>query len=211
MNTLDAVLVLGGGVREGGALPPWVIRRLDRAIDIAGTATIVCLSSGTVHRPPPLNDEGYPYIESVAGAAYLLDKGIPDDRVQVEASSYDTIGNAYLTKLLHVDPVGWRRLAVVTSDFHMPRSRAIFEWVFGMEPGKYSLDFEATPDDGITGRLLERRIEKEAAALRSFRVLAKQIRDLPAVHKWFHTEHNAYTARGWATRRTSPPDIVEIY
>jgi uncharacterized SAM-binding protein YcdF (DUF218 family) len=184
---------------------------LSGPIDIAGRATIVCLSAGTVHRPPPLGAEGYPYIESVAGAAYLLHRGIPEDRVQVEASSYDTIGNAYLTKLLHVDPAGWRRLAVVTSEFHMARSRAIFEWIFGLEPGKYSLHFEATPNDGLDGRLLERRIEKEAAALKSLRELATRVRDLPALHRWVHTEHNAYTVRGWAGRRTSQPDIVELY
>jgi len=117
----------------------------------------------------------------------------------------------------HIDEAPSRRLgrlapiAIVTSAFHMPRSRAIFEWIFGLEPGKYSLHFEATQDEGLDGRLLARRIEKEAAALKSLRALAKQIRDLPALHRWFHTEHNAYTARGWIARRMSPPEIAELY
>jgi hypothetical protein len=184
---------------------------MDRAMQIAGSASIVCLSAGTVHRPPPLNEEGYPYIESAAGAAYLLDNGVPAGRIQVEASSYDTIGNAYFTKLLHVDPAGWRRLAVITSEFHMPRSRVVFEWVFGLERGKYWLHFEATPDDGIESNLLERRLEKEAGALRHLREVVTQIRDLPSLHKWLFTEHNAYTAQGWVARRASAPEVVEIY
>src|SRR3954447_13272365 len=77
MDVCDGILVLGGGVREGGGLPPWVVGRFERALEINSTAPIVCLSAGTVHRPPPLNPEGYPIMESVAGAAYLLGRGVP--------------------------------------------------------------------------------------------------------------------------------------
>jgi uncharacterized SAM-binding protein YcdF (DUF218 family) len=207
----DAILVLGGGVREGGELPPWVVRRFDRALELSSTAPIVCLSAATVHRPSPLNPEGYPILESVAGAAHLLARGVSAERIQIEASSYDTIGNAYFSKLLHVDPAGWRRMAIVTSEFHMPRSRAIFEWVFGMEPGKYQLRFEAAPDDGLSEHLLQRRGEKEASALRSLQPLMQRIHDLRSLHRWIHTEHNAYTAEGWTKRRASAPELVEIY
>jgi hypothetical protein len=211
MNQPDAVLVLGGGVREGGELPPWVLRRFDRALEVSGDAPIVCLSAGTVHRPPPLNSEGYPWLESVAGAAHLLRCGVPNHRVQVEALSYDTIGNAYLTKLVHVDPAGWRNLVVITSEFHMPRSRDIFEWVYGLTPGRYQLTFEATPDEGIEPRLLERRRAKEAEALRALQTVKARIRKQDDMHRWFMTEHKAYTAEGWTSRKASAPEVVEIY
>ena len=42
-------------------------------------------------------------------------------------------GNGYFALTQHAIPRRWRRMAVVTSDFHMPRSRAIFEWVFGLQ------------------------------------------------------------------------------
>lgn len=211
MRTCDGVLVLGGGVRDDGELPPWVVRRFDAALELAGDAPIVCLSAGTVHRPPPLNGEGYPWLESIAGAAHLLKRGVPTHRVQVEAISYDTIGNAYFAKLLHVDPAGWRDLVVITSEFHMPRSQAIFEWVFGMDRGRYTLRFEATADDGLSSVLLERRREKEAAALRSLRRVMERVRDLTTFHRWIYTEHNAYTAQAWTSRKASAPDVVEIY
>ena len=136
----DAILVLGGGVCEGGELPPWVVRRFDRALEVGGAAPLVCLSAATVHRPSPLNVERYPILESVAGAAHLLARGVSAERIEVEASSYDTIGNAYFSKLLHVDPAGWRSLAIVTSEFHMPRSRAIFEWVLAWNPASTASD-----------------------------------------------------------------------
>jgi hypothetical protein len=42
-------------------------------------------------------------------------------------------GNGFFALTQHVIPRRWRRMAVVTSDFHMPRSHAIFEWVFGLQ------------------------------------------------------------------------------
>jgi hypothetical protein len=207
----DAVFVLGGGVRGGGELPLWVVRRFDRALEVAGNAPIVCLSAATVHRPSPLNCEGYPILESVAGAAHLISRGVPPARIQVETTSYDTIGNAYFSKLLHADPPGWHDLIIVTSAFHMPRTQAIFDWVYGMEPGNYRLRFEAAPDDGFSPELLQRRREKEASALRSLATVMQRITDLRSLHRWIHTEHRAYTAEGWMHRRASAPELAEIY
>lgn len=42
------------------------------------------------------------------------------------------MGNAYFSLTIHALPAGWRRLAVVTSDFHMPRSAALFSDVYEM-------------------------------------------------------------------------------
>lgn len=47
-----------------------------------------------------------------------------------ETASFDTVGNAYMSLCIHALPAAWRRLAVVTSDFHMPRSRALFADIF---------------------------------------------------------------------------------
>jgi hypothetical protein len=93
----------------------------------------------------------------------------------------------------------------------MPRSKAIFEWVFGMKPGNYELQFEATPNEGLNGSMLTRRMEKEAADLESLRAVIRRIRDLRSLHHWINTEHLAYTAEGWSQRRASSPELVEIY
>ena len=64
----DAVIVPGGGVWDGGKLPPWVENRFDKALDIANGAFIISLSAGTPHKPPPLDSAGRPIFESAAGA-----------------------------------------------------------------------------------------------------------------------------------------------
>jgi DUF218 domain len=211
MDLCDGILVLGGGVREGGGLPPWVVPRFERALELRTAAPIVCLSAGTVHHAPPLNAGGYPILESVAGAAYLFAQGVPQARVQVETNSYDTIGNAYFAKLLHADPAGWRKLVVITSEFHIPRTKAIFDWVFGLGKEKYELRYEATPNEGLTGDLLQRRRAKEAASLEALQHMIENIQDFRCLHQWIQTEHRAYSAEGWIGRRASPPDIADLY
>src|SRR5215831_15708372 len=125
----DAVIVPGGGVRQGGELSPWVKDRFDVAIERSGKAPIVCLSAGTPHRPNPLDETGRPIFEASAGAHYLLRKGFPAERIYIEAASWDTVGNAYFARTMHTDPSGCRRLLVITSEHHMARTAAIFRWV----------------------------------------------------------------------------------
>src|SRR5262245_32493778 len=150
MRKYDALLILGGGVRSRGELTPWAKMRHDLALELERGEPIVCLSGGTTHKAPPADEAGYPIFEATAGARYLLSHGVAPERLYVETASWDTIGNAYFSKVIHVDPAGWRTLLVITSVFHSPRTRAIFEWVYGLDPDRsYTLDFAESPDEGL--------------------------------------------------------------
>src|SRR5512132_4403130 len=106
----DAILIAGGGVREGGKLPPWIRGRFDRALELRRhNEWMMPVSAGTVHRPPPLDEDGFPILEAAAGAAYLLERGIPESRILIEAASYDTIGNAYFARTIHCAPRDFER------------------------------------------------------------------------------------------------------
>ncbi len=195
MNRYDAVLVPGGGLREDGAVPPWVENRLERALELAGADTpILTLSAGTTYKPVLRDADGWPIFESVAGAQWLAEHGHPAQLLFTETASYDTIGNAYFARMIHTDPAGWRRLAVITSAFHMARTEAIFRWIFSLAPcpAPHTLSFTAVPDVGIAPDALAARREKEAAGLGSFAKLERQHRTLAAVHLWLFSEHQAY-------------------
>ena len=210
MSDRDAILVLGGGVRENGQLPPWGRARFDRALELHRGEPVVCLSAGTIHRPPPLDEEGFPIFEASAGAGYLMSRALPKELIRVETLSYDTIGNAYFAKLLHVEPPAWRRLLVVTSMFHMARTQAIFDWVFGMDAGRYSIEYSASPDEGLDPESLEARGSKEATALRKFQQVRAEIRDKGALHHWLFTRHDIYSADGHLRRqRASDPFVLQ--
>ena len=43
-------------------------------------------------------------------------------------------GNAAFARIFHADVRGWKRMLVVTSSIHMPRTQAIFEWIFALAP-----------------------------------------------------------------------------
>jgi hypothetical protein len=208
----DAIIIPGGGVREGGEITPWAAARFDRALERNAGQLFLCLSAGTTHRPPPL-ESGFPVLESVAGARYLMARGVEPDRILLESSSYDTIGNAYLARLLHVDPAGWQRVLVITSRFHMPRTKAIFEWVFGMAPRTCRVDFDSAPDTGITREGLRMREAKESAALEDFLRLRSRIKGLRELNSWFFTMHAAYSAAGMTQPKggAEDPHLVESY
>jgi DUF218 domain len=208
----EAVIVPGGGVRADGKLPPWVENRFGRALEIAAGAPIIALSAGTVHRPPPLDAAGRPIFESVAGAAYLRQSGYAPDRILIEAASWDTIGNAYFCRTVHTDPAGFRRLAVVTSAFHMPRTREIFRWVFALPPADaaYHLTFIEVPNVGMPDDVLAARYAKELASRASLPDLMARVRTLRDLHRWLFTEHGAYAAGSGAAPAVDPA-LAESY
>lgn len=203
-------MIPGGGVREGGVLPPWVTPRFGRALEVADGALFLPLSAGTPHRPPPLDERGFPISEARAGAAYLIARGLDPKRILVEESSYDTLGNAYFSRVIHAIPRGFTKLLVITSAIHMPRVEAEFRWVYSLEgPGPAcSLAFESVPDAGIDGAALRVRVEKERASLALFEPLRGRIASLAALHDYLFAEHGAYAAR---RRRLDLPVDPSLY
>lgn len=205
MRKIDAILVPGGGVREGGELPLWTRRRLDRALQIqTGEELIITLSAGTVHKPPPLDSKGFPIFESAAAAKYLVQRGLDPKRILIETSSYDTIGNAFFSRVIHVDPRGLRKLLIITSDFHMPRTQVIFSWVYSLDvpTNWYELYFESVSDEGIDAEILSARIQKERESLAHLLQIKEKINTLRQFHEWLFGEHAAYSLHADAVRVT---------
>lgn len=212
MPQFDAVLIPGGGLTPIGELTPFVRARLDRALAFSADFYIA-LSAGTTHLPPPLDLRGYPIFEAIPAAQYLHERAVPRDHILIEASSYDTIGNAFFTRTIHTDPRGLSRLLIVNSRFHMPRTEAIFRWVFGATPGRgYDLSFESTEDIGLSPETLEARAERERASLAAVRRLASSLTTLSGIHQWLFTEHGAYAwfLHDEAYRPVTGP-LVETY
>jgi len=188
----DAILIPGGGLTKTGELTPFVRARLDQALRHSADFYIP-LSGGTPHHPLPLDARGYPVFEAIPAAEYLHERGIARAQILPETSSYDTIGNAFFARTVHTDVRGLRRLLIVNSEFHMPRTEAIFHWIFGAAPdGGYDLTFECAANDGIPPESLEARAERERASLQVVRELAARIVTLNDLHQWIYSEHGAY-------------------
>lgn len=212
---LDAVIVLGGGLRISkngaplGDIPPWAVRRLDGAAQLwstcSATGTKIAISGGgSPHGLPVLHPEtGQVVHEGTAYADYLMQShGVPALSILKESSSYDTVGNGYFSAMIHAVPSGWKRIAVVTSEFHMPRSRAIFEKVYSLvnesffqEDNRIRLTFASVKDDGIfeNPHVLEVRKGKELSSMETWERNMKSITSLHEFHTWFYATHVCYS------------------
>lgn len=192
----DAIIVLGSGVPEKGQPNNIAIRRLDTALKKESQATYLITSSlWTVHIPPLISKNGFPYIEADIMAEYLLNKGIVLSRIRTENYSKDTIGNAYFTRIMFTDSMKLSKLLVITSEFHMPRSREIFTWIYSLKPLviSYTLDFCTASDTGLDNKMITSRVRKEQKGIKRLRETKSKIKNLSTFHSSLYSEHDAYT------------------
>ena len=195
LQSLDAILVLGGGLPESSTNPPiYVKERCDIAAKIyqrtsKNTQTkILTLSAGTAHSPQLLNANGLPVWEATVSATYLMDElSIPASSIYVETTSYDTISNAFFARTNFVDFAGWKRLLMITNEFHIERTKAIFDWVFEVtsNQNEYHLYYFSAPNTGLSERAVEARKTRERKSLDTVQnILSIQYKTLPKVFEF---------------------------
>jgi len=140
----SVIVVLGGAV--GGARPPlrpdpdlggaadrvWHAARLYHA----GKAPRILLSGGSLK--PGVQGEAH------AMRRFLLDLGVPDAAIWLEAGSTDTSGNAALSTAL-LRSRGVDEAILVTSALHMRRARAQFA-LAGLKTTPAPTDFEVVDE-----------------------------------------------------------------
>lgn len=76
----------------------------------------------------------------------------------------------------------------------MERSKAIFDWIFGLDGNRYNLAYMASPDTDLDPDALKARQEKERSGLQSVMTLAREHRSLKAVWMFLNQQHSLYMA-----------------
>ncbi len=112
----DAIIVLGAQVYESGDLSPQLELRMEAALAEYRrhpVPVIVCGAQG----------KNEPCTEAEAMRGWLLEHGVPADRVAAETQSTDTRKN--LANAASLLPAGVKNVTVVTSDYHLPRALAL--------------------------------------------------------------------------------------
>ena len=203
----QAIVILAGGSQQNdnaSSLPSYVKDRLDLAFNIYNESPkkpyLIVSSSGTPHRKTFINSKKQIIYECDSMAQYLIDKyhTLNPNLILREYTSYDTIGNAYFTKINHIDPLQITKFLVVTSDFHIKRSEYIFNFIFSLKPNskKYHLDYKKTITQ-VPQQLICSRLIKEQKSLVYFKnqMTEDNINDLKSLHIWLFTKHKAYTTK----------------
>lgn len=155
---------LAGGVNNDGSLPIHVLKRVMKLVELfqAGDINTILFTTGKSYRG--LSVVG----ESESMRAETMRYGIPAAAIHCEVMSRDTFGNAAFCRALFIDPRGLKEFTVVTSAFHMPRARLLFDHVYPNFQG-YKISYEEVDDKGVEPQLLARRIRYEEFACQFYR------------------------------------------
>ena len=114
----DAIIVLGAQVRPDGSPSVQLGWRLDAAEEAyrqKAVPVVVCGAQG--------KDE--PMTEAEAMKKYLVGKGVPETDILTDPESFNTNQNLRNAAELLKNVPGVRKVLIVTSDYHVPRSLAI--------------------------------------------------------------------------------------
>jgi uncharacterized SAM-binding protein YcdF (DUF218 family) len=164
----DATIVLGGG------LDAITIARVTKGVEIL--KSYLCRKLVLVG-----SDEEVEFMRRKAS-----ELGVDESALLCQGGSRNTIDNAYYAKRV-LKRLGARRVALVTSEFHMERALAIFEWVLGE-------GYEITPvptKDSPSEEVLER--EEVFKALIPFLKLFKK-GDEENIKRWADEFHGLLRA-----------------
>ncbi|WP_277208689.1 SanA/YdcF family protein [Isoptericola croceus] len=112
---VDAIVVLGAGLRPDGTPSTYLRRRVEAAAELwaAGAATRVILSGDGADRA-----DGTPYDEPAAMRDWILDRGVPADVLVLDREGFDTTATCRRAR----EEYGVRTAVVVTQDYHLRRA-----------------------------------------------------------------------------------------
>lgn len=112
----DYIIIHGGGLINGNKVPPLLASRIDKAIQIFHKSKDQAMIIPSGGKGP---DETIS--EAAAMKQYLLDKGIPEDKILPEDQSTTTRENLIFSKKIIDSRPGGKRTALVTSNYHVYR------------------------------------------------------------------------------------------
>jgi uncharacterized SAM-binding protein YcdF (DUF218 family) len=113
-----AIVLAGDFDRETGEVGPETHRRLNRALDLYKQKTIdyvLCIGGAR----PRLKMYGSELMRQ-----FLINAGIPQERVFLEKKSFDSYTNWYMAYGT-IKSYGWNRVVAISSPFHLYRFRQI--------------------------------------------------------------------------------------
>ncbi len=157
---MKAIIILGGGLTDNFELNEHTRQRFETAIPLLEKYEhIICSSDKSYRKLKEIRHTS----EARVGRTYLIEKGIEPQKIYLEEKSRDTISNAYYCRKDIIDPKNIKNISIVTSQFHMPKTKFVFKLVFP-EP-EFLLEFIESPNGDVNQDQLNNRIISEKIIL----------------------------------------------
>lgn len=192
----DIIIILGGGIEPDGSLPEIPKLRINKGIELfksnVAPKIIVSGNYGFWLEEKPIRSE------AEAMKEYALGLGVSDDAILKEDVSKDTIGNAYFCRLNFLEPNSWHNVVVVTSEYHIPRTKYIFEKVLG---NGYQIEFVSV-NSQLTLDQLTTQTNKENKTIEFLKKWFDSIEpgDMNAIRELMYTKHPGYAENPEVTK-----------
>lgn len=188
---IDAIIILGSGINQDGSLPDNLKLRVSKGVQLytQGLAKNIVMSGNYSFW---LDDSREIPFRSEASAMreYALMLGVPETDIFIEEKSKDTIGNAFFTKIDYLEKNDWKQVMVVTSDFHLKRTKCVFDHVLGPQ---YAIEYYPV----LLDLSADEKQEKEAQETNTTNILRALMRDMPsgdtgAIREAMYRKHPGY-------------------
>ena len=126
---MDCIIVLSCDIKKDGSIGNETKLRTDKGIELLKKekAKYVIFSG----KDSFLSTHNLKTSLAKSMQIYAIKNGIPKNKILLEEESLDTIGNAFFTKENILKPKKLKNLIVVTCDYHMPRTKYIFNKILG--------------------------------------------------------------------------------
>lgn len=192
------IFVLAGGLKSPDSVNDFVSKRLDITFQLYQKhqhegCKIICSGGGTYHKATIVDSNKIIVYESNICAKYLIEKGVKEEDIFREWSSYDTIANGYFSYLQFISPLKIKKYYLVTSEFHMPRSKKLFIYFDNIFKTNCEITFIETVNYNIDENTLKIRQSREEETLEYYKSnLFSKINNLSEFSIWFYTQHDNY-------------------
>lgn len=117
---------------------------------------------------------------------YLMTLGVLPERIITEINPRDTVGDAVFTRINVVETLGFTKLLVVTSNYHVTRTKKIFDFVYGPD---FILDVRGAVVQ-FSNNILSKELDSEIAFDRTFGDI--QIGDIDQIKEVLQIKHPFY-------------------
>ena len=126
---MKAIIILSHHMSQAGELEYESLERANLAIEtfLIKPNIDLILTIGWAYRNDTDKSIGLSVRE------YLLSKGIKDKFIKTDINSRDTVGDAVFSKINFVDTYNIDSLIVVTSDYHVLRTKQIFQSIIPID------------------------------------------------------------------------------